>query len=265
MLLNLVTNARDAMPTGGTLTIESRRVRLDDRFRAEHGWGTPGEYAALIVRDTGVGMSPRTLDRLFEPFFTTKEPGKGTGLGMAMVYGLIKQHRGFVHVASEEGKGTTIQLLFPPATAVQEEDDPLPRMPVSPPQAKRETILVVEDEPSIRRAAQRVLEHHGYRVLLAADGVEALEVFGNRGSEIGLVLSDVLMPNLDGRELYARLRAGGATVPVVFTSGYTMRELDSAPLDPAVPFLSKPWAMEELLLKVRETLDRSPASGAAAA
>jgi PAS domain S-box-containing protein len=263
MLLNLVTNARDAMPAGGRLTIETRRFELTERFRAERGWGTPGSYVALAVSDTGVGMSAATLQRLFEPFFTTKEPGKGTGLGMAMVYGLIKQHEGFVDVTSAEGRGTTVRLLFPRAVVSQAEPG-APEPSAGPIRKGHETILVVEDEASIRRATQRVLEHHGYRVLVACDGVEALEVCRTRGSEVGLILTDVVMPNMGGRELVARLRADGARVPIVLTSGYTMREFDQAPPDPSLPFLQKPWTVEELLLKVRETLDRPAGSPVAA-
>ncbi|HWP38847.1 MAG TPA: ATP-binding protein [Gemmatimonadales bacterium] len=262
MLLNLVTNARDAMPAGGKLTIETCRFELTERFRAEHGWGTPASYVALVVSDTGVGMNEATLQRLFEPFFTTKEPGKGTGLGMAMVYGLVKQHDGFVHVTSAEGQGTTVRLLFPLAVAPHAEPAAAERS-AAPIRRGHETILVVEDEASIRRAAQRVLEHHGYRVLVACDGVEALEVCRTQRSEVGLILSDVVMPNMGGRELVARLRAEGATVPIVLTSGYTMREFDEAPPDPSLPFLQKPWTVEELLFKVRETLDRPPVTGAA--
>jgi PAS domain S-box-containing protein len=257
MLLNLVTNARDAMPSGGKLRIETCRVELDERFRVEHGWGDPGSYIALTVSDTGVGMSAHTLEHLFEPFFTTKAPDKGTGLGMAMVYGLIKQHDGFVDVTSAEGRGTTIRLLFPEARVVSG-DWPSPHHPAPAVRHGRETILVVEDEASIRRAAQRLLERSGYRVLVASDGAEALEICRSRNGEVGLILSDVVMPNMGGRELYDRLRADGTNVPFVFTSGHVIRDLGHLPLDPAVPFLQKPWTADELLLNVREALDNPP-------
>ena len=255
MLLNLVTNARDAMPSGGVLEIGTRRIPLDGRFVAEHGWGEPGDYVTLVVSDTGTGMSVEVQDRLFEPFFTTKPPGRGTGLGMAMVYGLVKQQGGFVYVTSQEGKGTVVRLLFRPATALPSEE----RLasPPAPARPGRETILLVEDEASIRRAAQRVLERQGYRVLVAGDGVDALEVCRRYPGEVGLVLSDVVMPNLGGRELYARLRAEGAILPFVFTSGYALGDIATGHLEPGVPFLRKPWTVDELLTTVREALDRA--------
>ena len=258
ILLNLVTNARDAMPSGGALEITTCRIVLDERFVLEHGWGEPGEYVSLVVSDSGAGMTKEVQDRLFEPFFTTKPPGKGTGLGMAMVYGLVKQQGGFVHVTSQAGRGTKVRLLFRPATAVSEEQ--LPGVDLAPARSGRETILLVEDDSAIRHAGRRVLERHGYRVLVAGDGVEALEVWRTHGQGVGLVLSDVVMPNLGGRELFARLRAEGVTVPVVLTSGYSVGDLDAQGIDPDVPMLRKPWTAEELLASVRGALDGGTAS-----
>ena len=257
VLLNLVTNARDAMPDGGTLEIQTCRIVLDDRFLAEFGWGDPGEYMSLVVSDTGIGMSKEVRARLFEPFFTTKPPGKGTGLGMAMVYGLVKQQGGFVHITSEEGHGTTVRLLFHPAAAVSIEH--LPDMEPAPVLPGRETILVVEDDAAIRRAAERVLVHHGYRVLVAGDGVEALDLLRIHASDVGLVVSDVVMPNLGGRELFARIRDEGMTLPVILTTGYALGDLDQQSLDTGVPLLRKPWTVEELLASVREALDGAAA------
>ena len=246
VLLNLVTNARDAMPKGGMLTIV-----LEQAAAAPGGPPpTPEGWVHLAVRDEGKGMEPAVLARVFEPFFTTKPTGKGTGLGMAMVYGLVKQHHGMVEVESSAGSGTTVHVWLP-ATR------PRPAVPAAgvaaPPRGRGETILLAEDEAPIRRAATRILEGLGYTVLAARDGIEALEMFAAHEGDVALVISDVTMPRLNGPDLLEALRARGARVPVLFATGYVMRRSDTA--EGALRFLEKPWTVEELALRVQEALE----------
>jgi PAS domain S-box-containing protein len=258
ILLNLATNARDAMPAGGVLRVQVTRAWIDEQFRATHGWGSPGQYVAVAVSDTGSGMSDDVRRRVFEPFFTTKPAGVGTGLGLAMVYGLMKQHRGFVHVYSEPGQGTAIKLWFPVA------DEALGTAPAEAGSVDAlvggsETILLVEDEAPIRRAARRVLEQHGYRILLAEDGEQALSLFLNHPEAVDLILTDLVMPRMGGRELFDRVRATGNALPFLFASGYTRTDAEAADqLGMDVPFIQKPWSMGDLLRRVREALDGPP-------
>lgn len=256
ILFNLATNARDAMPEGGTIRIEVKRATLDREHRALQGWGEPGEYLLLSFSDTGQGMDEATRERIFDPFFTTKPPGLGTGLGMAMIYGLIKQQDGFVDVRSEVGKGTVVELYFP---LMPEGTNVAETAHVSQGgHSGTETILLVEDEASIRRSAKRLLEHQGYTVMLASDGEEALELFRKQGGRIDLVISDVVMPRMGGAQLYKALKRQRRNVRFLFTSGYTVRDRASGGvLDPRVPFLHKPWDVDELLRRVRELLDRN--------
>ena len=254
ILVNMATNSRDAMPKGGLLRIETRRGWLDEQHKATKGWGEPGEYVCLGVTDTGEGMDERAIEKIFEPFFTTKPPGKGTGLGMAMVYGLVKQHGGYVDVRSAPGEGTTVQIYFPIAfdetqvASDQREADDL--------RGGSETILLVEDEAPIRRSAMRVLEQYGYTVLPADDGKEALKVFRERQDDIALVISDVVMPRLGGHGLYQALRREQSDTKFIFMSGYAARDVRaSIALDNSIPFLHKPWTVTELVVRVREVLD----------
>ena len=254
ILFNLVTNARDAMPNGGVLRIETRRVRLTDEQRTSGGATHGGDFVCLAVEDTGVGMDEQTRRRIFEPFFTTKPLGRGTGLGLATVYGLVQQHGGSVEVDSEPGKGTRVRVYFPMAEVAATP----PRRHSAPHQAPggSETILLVEDDDQLRRATKRVLEDAGYQVLTAADGQEALEVLRQQGEGIRLVLSDLVMPRLGGRALYDAARREGRAMPFLFASGYSDGDRSGrAPLDPSLPFLFKPWTPNDLLNKVRELLD----------
>ena len=256
ILLNLATNARDAMPEGGTLRIECRRDQLDDGYHATHPWVAPGEYVCVVVSDTGIGMDEETKRRVFEPFYTTKPPGEGTGLGMAMIYGLVKQHGGFVHVYSEPGQGTVVKLYFPLMDVGAEGETQRPAHQPSLP-VGTETILVVEDEAAIRRATKRALQRCGYSVLLAADGEEALEIFGAHASEIDLIMTDLVMPKLGGRQLHDALTQEGQKTKFLFTSGYSAAELaESTSVDPVVPFLHKPWNVNDLIHCVRDVLDK---------
>ena len=255
IIINLATNARDAMPKGGVLRVETTVVRLDKRHQDEQGWGDPGEYIRLTVRDTGVGMDDETMEHVFEPFFTTKEQGRGTGLGMSTVYGLMKQHGGFVDVHSEVGAGTTVTLYFRGTNDEVSTAQKVTALEESP--RGTETILFVEDEASIRRVGKKVLELHGYTVLQAADGEEGLHVLRERQAQIALVISDVVMPKLSGPDLYEEIRDNIGDLKFIFMSGYTARDVHATTsLDWNIPFLQKPWTSSELLVRVRETLDR---------
>jgi PAS domain S-box-containing protein len=246
ILLNLVTNARDAMPEGGDVEVGFEVEQPD-----------PGEPAGaagcvvLTVRDGGVGMDEQTAARVFEPFFTTKPTGRGSGLGMAMVYGLVRQHGGEVELDSAPGRGTTVRVWFPATGDPPAEAPALPA--ASSPPGQGETILLAEDEAPLRRAAARILEGLGYRVLAASDGVEALELFDAHGAEVALVVSDVAMPRLNGPDLLDALRSRGARVPVLFATGYAAPRF--LPADDGVRFLEKPWSVDELARVVREVLD----------
>ena len=259
ILLNLATNARDAMPRGGTLHLDVRRTRLDAEDRPLHAWVEPGSYVCIAVSDTGAGMDATTQARVFEPFFTTKPAGVGTGLGMAMVYGLVKQHKGFVHVYSEVGQGTTVKVYLPLAL----------EQPVAAPEGGgeemlpggTETILLVEDDLHLRTVAQRLFEKVGYRVLAAADGAEGLATYRAHARELDLVITDLVMPKASGQALYEAIRAeqGSAKpVKVLFTSGYPAPDFrESLAGDPNVAFVTKPWTASELLRQIRSLLANS--------
>ncbi len=260
ILFNLATNARDAMPDGGVLRIETQRVHLDEERRNACGAPHAGDYVCLAVGDTGLGMDEETRRRMFEPFFTTKPAGKGTGLGLATVYGLAKQHGAGIEVDSAPGKGTRFRIFFPVAA---EEAAEAARPDARQPEARggSETILVVEDDDQLRRSAKRILEEAGYQVLTAADGLEALEAL-RQGAAVGLVFSDLVMPRLGGRALYDAARRDGYAVPFLFASGYSdPNGRGSAPLDPSAPLLHKPWIGPDLLARIREILDREGEEG----
>jgi len=253
ILMNLATNARDAMPDGGRLEIAVARHTLAEEDRADHAWIEPGDYVSIAVADSGHGMDAETQRRIFDPFFTTKPPGKGTGLGMPMIYGLTKQQRGFVHVYSEVGHGTTVRIYLPVdregvAVALnQPATEPVAR-------GRGESILLVEDEETLRRAGRRILERLGYRVLVAGDGVEALETYrANR--DIAVIVSDLVMPRMGGRELYQAVRHLGSP-RFILASGYAAAELQTVErLDDVVRHLPKPWTVAEMARAVREALD----------
>jgi two-component system, cell cycle sensor histidine kinase and response regulator CckA len=258
ILLNLATNARDAMPTGGTLHLDVRRTRLDAEDRPLHAWVKPGVYVCLAVSDTGAGMDPQTQARVFEPFFTTKPAGVGTGLGMAMVYGLVKQHNGFVHLYSEVGQGTTVKLYLPLS-----HEQALPAGPAGAEETLpggSDTILLVEDDPHLRAVAQRLFEKVGYRVFTAADGQEGLAAYRARAAGVDLVITDMVMPKRSGVQLFETIRAAepaGKRVKVLFTSGYPAAEFrQSLAGDPHVAFVTKPWTASELLGQIRELLEQ---------
>jgi len=261
MVLNLATNARDAMPRGGRLEIGVRRAEPADLTTADAGRVKAEAYVCLAVTDTGTGMDAATLQRVFEPFFTTKPLGKGTGLGMAMVHGLMNQHGGYVHVTSQPGQGTSVRLCFQVATATA----PAQEVRRADPRLLRgsETVLVVEDEAALRRAAQRILERHGYRVLTAPDGDAALLVLAEPGRTVDLILTDMMMPRSGGADLYHRVIQEIGPRRFLVASGYNASEATGDQgLPAAVPFIKKPWTLEEILGAVRKALD-APLSGAA--
>jgi PAS domain S-box-containing protein len=259
MLFNLATNARDAMPEGGQLHIDVGLATPADKLMAAQEWGAPGLYVVLSVADNGTGMAPQTVARIFEPYFSTKSADKGTGLGMAMVYGLMKQHLGYVLVNSEPGVGTEVRLYFPVSGELVEvngsEATQTPQHEVRPTTKKVQTILVVEDQDSVRSATTRALVRYGYQVLSAADGEEGLQIWRANADTIDLVLSDAIMPRMGGLALFEAVRQQQPTIRFLLTSGYTGEEVrQGSQATIAPPFLSKPWTVQELLAAVREAL-----------
>jgi two-component system cell cycle sensor histidine kinase/response regulator CckA len=253
VILNLAVNARDAMPGGGTLLIETGVVELDEHYPLQHPTAKPGVHVVLAVTDTGCGMDPATRSRIFEPFFTTKEPGKGTGLGLSTVYGIVKQSGGHIWVYSEVGRGTTFKLYFPPHYGAAKATEPNP--PDQPAMGSGATILLVEDERPVRSTVRRLLERHEYKVLEAANGQDALSLVAARGAEIDLVLSDMVMPGMGGMELAGRVRTLSPHVPVLLMTGYTEEAITRTgerPLDEQI--IEKPFTMHTMLEKVRAAL-----------
>ena len=255
VLLNLTLNARDAMAEGGRLTIETMNVVLDEAYAAAKPVETlePGDYAALVVTDTGHGMDRDTLAHIFEPFFTTKGVGEGTGLGLSTVYGIVKQSGGFIWAYSEPGLGTTFKLYFPWIAPAPE---PPPAQTPPPSGSKSEVVLVVEDEPMVRGIMSRTLRDCGYAVLEAATGKEALEVIAAEDGQISLLIADLVMPEMGGREMAARAAEKWPSIPVLFTSGYTgLDVVRRGLLEEGREFVQKPLAPDELARKVRELVD----------
>lgn len=254
VLLNLTLNARDAMPEGGTLTIETANIWLDETYAARHAEVSPGEYVMLAVSDTGIGMDERTLAHVFEPFFTTKEAGKGTGLGLSTCYGIIKQARGSIWVYSEPGEGTTFKVYLPRARGTPAE--PPPAAPHTGPLEGNETILVVEDNEAVREVAVAALRAQGYHVIQAAQGEEALALAQHLHEEIHLLVTDVVMPGMSGAALAAKLREWIPELKVLYTSGYTENVIvQHGVLEEGIAFLPKPYRPSDLARRVREILD----------
>jgi CheY-like chemotaxis protein len=255
-LINLAVNARDAMPRGGRLTIETREVELDGASAEAPREARPGPHVLLAVSDTGHGMTPEVKARIFEPFFTTKEQGKGTGLGLAMVYGFVRQSGGHVAVSSEPGVGTTFKLYLPRTEEEVTGHKPSPGVRAAP--RGSETVLLAEDDPAVRALSRHALRAGGYKVLEAGDGAEAVRVAEVYLRPIHLLVTDVVMPGVGGRELAARLLALHPETKVLFVSGYP----DDAVVRQGIReeqahFLQKPFSADSLAQKVREVLDSS--------
>ncbi|HEY0704046.1 MAG TPA: CHASE4 domain-containing protein [Candidatus Acidoferrales bacterium] len=257
VILNLVVNARDAMPEGGRLTIETLNVDLDHSYVAQHAVVEPGPYVMLTVSDTGTGMDAATQARIFEPFFTTKEQGRGTGLGLATVYGVVKQSGGYIWVYSEMGQGTTFKVYLPQVKT--EADKPTPEKVTAGPAPGTETILLVEDEESVRELVSEYLQARGYRILEASDGVVALDLAAKHAGPIQLLITDVVMPRISGRELATRLAGRQPGLKVLYISGYTDDSIfRHGVLEGGMSFLQKPFNLKAIAQKVREVLDGVP-------
>ncbi len=255
ILLNLAVNARDAMPDGGKLMLETANYQFKESEISHHLEMSPGSYVMLAVSDTGNGMDKQTLERIFEPFFTTKELGKGTGLGLSTVYGIIRQSGGTIWAYSEPGRGTTFKIYMPRVDeTIAVEDD---TRKLSETLTGAETILIVEDEAAVREAARQILELQGYAALAAADADEAVQICETYAAEIHLVISDVVMPNLSGRQLVERLSHLRPSMKVLYISGYTDDAMmHHGIVDGGMPFLQKPFTQQALARKVRDVLDR---------
>ncbi len=253
VMMNLATNARDAMPKGGVFSVATEQIRLDKEFIATHGYGQPGMYALISVSDTGKGMDETTLQRIFEPFFTTREMGKGTGLGMAVVYGIVKGHDGYINVYSEPGLGTTFKIYLPLAT-MESEATPELIQPFA--LGKGETILVAEDDPAVREVFRISLEEHGYKVIGAENGEAAVKLYKDNMGKVSLVLLDVIMPVKNGREAYEEIKGLNPHTKVIFMSGYTDDIIvGKGLLEAGTELITKPVTPDRLLRKIREVLD----------
>jgi CheY-like chemotaxis protein len=257
VLLNLAVNARDAMPHGGTLSIETANVDMDAASAQTHFPLSPGPYVLLAFSDTGMGMDAETQAHIFEPFFTTKEKGKGTGLGLAMVYGIVKQSGGYIWVSSEVGKGTTFKIYLP--RSEERVDEAVPGRTGVEVQRGSETLLLVEDEEKVRSLVRNVLRKSGYRVFEASRGEEALDLSELYLGQIDLLVTDVVMPQMSGRELALRLVNSRPQIKVLYISGYADNAVwgEGGP-DSGGAFLQKPFSPEALAHKVREVLDGPP-------
>lgn len=253
IIMNLAVNARDAMPQGGKLTVETANVELSEDYTRRRPMMRPGPYVMLVLSDTGIGMEAETLSHVFEPFFTTKELGKGTGLGLATVYGIVKQSGGYIWVYSEPGEGTTFKIYLP---SVQEGEEAVRKPHESSGKGGDETVLVVEDDDMLRNMARNILKRYGYRVLEAQDAETALEASRGHEGPIHLLLTDVVMPGISGRELAERLQSERPAARVLFMSGYTDEAVvHHGVLESGISFVQKPFSPDVLARKVREVLD----------
>jgi two-component system, cell cycle sensor histidine kinase and response regulator CckA len=260
VILNLAVNARDAMPRGGCFTVETANAELDETYAQQHLPLRPGSYVRLSASDTGTGMTPEVQAQIFEPFFTTKGPGKGTGLGLATVYGIVKQSGGFIWVYSEPERGTTFKIYLPREVEGTPAAPPAAARPLQAP-GGTETILVVEDEAQVRSLVRGVLDASGYTVLEARRGEDALRLGEQHAGPIHLLLTDVVIPGIHGRELARRLAARHPSLKVLFMSGYTDQVVvEQGMIEARAPFLQKPFSPESLRRKLREVLDSASPS-----
>jgi polar amino acid transport system substrate-binding protein len=254
VLMNLAANARDAMPGGGILTIETGVQEIDESFIHAYGYGALGKYAVLSISDTGQGMDAETCQKIFEPFYTTKEVGKGTGLGLSIVYGVVKQHNGYINVYSEPGEGTTFRIYLPQVYEenADNEEEAAPEYP----RMGSETVLVAEDDATIRELAGSILREFGYDVILARDGEDAIERFKADSDKIAIIVMDMIMPRKSGKEAYEEIRKVRADIKILFMSGYSQDLLhDRGIFDSSEEVLIKPIHPLDLVRKVRSVLD----------
>ena len=253
VLMNLCTNARDAMPQGGKLTLETENVLIDGEYAGTHTWAVPGRYVLLSITDTGCGMDRRTLEHIFEPFFTTKEVGKGTGLGLSTVFGIIKQHEGNISAYSEVGKGTIFKLYLP---AVARNAAEVSRTVPGPVRGGSETVLVAEDDGPVLQLAEHLLVDAGYQVLTARNGREAVRVFKQHMDEVDVVIFDVVMPRMGGKQAVEEILELRPGLPHLFASGYSENAVHSNFIQKrGLHLINKPYQAETLLRKIREVLD----------
>jgi CheY-like chemotaxis protein len=259
-VVNLCVNARDAMPDGGKLTIETSNAHLDDAYAASHAEVQPGQYVMISVSDTGMGMPLEVIERAFDPFFTTKGAGRGTGLGLSQVHGFVKQSQGHVKIYSEPGIGTAIKIYLPRSTSDLETPDSPARPAADLPHGRSdEIVLVVEDDERVRHLSVDALRELGYTVVQASDAAQALTVLAMQ-PRIDLLFTDVVMPNVDGRRLADQARAARPGLKVLYTTGYTKNAIvHNGMLDPGVAFIAKPFTIEQIALKVRAVLDAETA------
>jgi len=253
-LMNLVGNSRDAMPGGGEISIRTGKFIMTQEFVSSHGYGNAGDYALLAVSDTGTGMSQETRERIFEPFFSTKETGKGTGLGLSMVYGIVKQHGGFISVDSQHGAGTTFTIYLPLAITPTSLKEYVSRKAI-PPHGGGETILLVEDDKEVRQLLKVILERHSYKVIEAENGAEGIEKFKEYRKEIHLLLTDVMMPMKNGRETYDEIKRLQSDVKAIFMSGYSA-SFTQGLLPEELYYLAKPVSPHDLIAKIQEVLGK---------
>ena len=254
VLLNLATNARDAMSEGGSLFISTELTNIDERFIKTYGYGRAGEYALITVSDTGSGIDQKIKEKIFEPFFSTKEVGKGTGLGLSMVYGIVKQHNGYINVYSEAGRGTTFRIYLP---SMREESHKEKEPDATDLKGGTETILLAEDDFPVKKYIRELLEGVGYTVIEAGDGKEVLEVFSKYKDTIKMLILDLIMPKMNGKEVFAAIRELNPQVKALFISGYSADILHQKKIvEDGYDVISKPVSSAKLLTKVREVLEK---------
>jgi CheY-like chemotaxis protein len=260
IIMNLAVNSRDAMPKGGKLLIATSAIEIGAAYTRQHPEARPGWFVCLTVTDTGSGMDHKVLQRLFEPFFTTKDVGKGTGLGLATIYGIVKQHQGWIEVQSEMGVGSTFKVFLPVASETR--NTPItPAVEPRPAQGGEETILVVEDETGLLELVRNVLQGYHYRVMAASSGVEALRVWDEHNGRVDLLLTDMIMPGgMTGNDLAAKLRKQKPGLKVIYTSGYSSELMGKDSGANNTTFLAKPYLPLQLAQAVRKCLDAPPES-----
>jgi CheY-like chemotaxis protein len=262
VVMNLAVNARDAMADGGRLMVTTQLFDVDANYAHHRAEARPGRFVCLAVQDTGCGMDSKTITRIFEPFFSTKEVGRGTGLGLSTVYGIVKQHQGWVEVSSEVGVGTTFKVLFPAAETTSELAAEVSE--ATPVRGGHETILHVEDEPVLRQLVRDVLSQYKYNILEAGSGVEALKVWDEHDGQVDLLLTDMVMPEgMTGRDLAQQLRKRKPDLRVIYTSGYTLKTFGNDQSEDDTAWLEKPYQPSQLARNVRECLDGARPRGPA--